>query len=95
MPSNNEIQQAAARRNASLRALARAIAMRLSNIRQHHAEKGEQASAERLADNFYRLCISSQNMGYGGPVTTAEMLELASELVPEATQNLKSERHAA
>jgi creatinine amidohydrolase/Fe(II)-dependent formamide hydrolase-like protein len=70
------------------------IARRLQAIRDIAAEKNEQLKSGELARQFQIMCERSAL--HGGPISTAEMALLASELVPEATARLhEPERIAA
>jgi hypothetical protein len=65
----------------SIHSLAELIANRITSIKQLHAEKGENPSAE-IARQFVLVCERTKLRS--GPVTTQDMALLASELVPEA-----------
>jgi hypothetical protein len=81
-------------RTIALNDLAHIIAQRVIAVKALHAEKGEVAPGEELAHQF-RVRCNNANLD-GGPVTTAEMLLLASELVPWAMdRSLNPERIAA
>jgi hypothetical protein len=81
------------RRDDSLRSFAHLIAMRFKNVRQYHADHGEEVPAGVLAKHFRTMCQQSDLLT-GGPVSTREMERLAAELVREAVAELK-ERIAA
>lgn len=77
----------------SLEGLAIVIAKRIKSIKDIASEKNGQPPAGELAKQFLWMCERATCQG--GPVTTAEMALLASELVPAALQNFRPERIAA
>jgi hypothetical protein len=81
-------------RTTSLNGLAMVIAKRIKAIKDIAAEKGEQPKSGELAKQFLWICERSTL--HGGPISTAEMCSLASDLVPAALENFRSpERLAA
>jgi hypothetical protein len=75
------------RRRGSLAGLAGVIAKRLEAIRIIHEEKGKKPPAGELAHQFSLLCNKAELKG--GPPSTAEMEQLASELVPQAIEAMR------
>ncbi len=71
----------------SLQGLAHVIARRLQAMRDIASEKNEQPRAGDLAHQFKVMC--ERETLSGAPITTAEMLLLATELVPQATARLR------
>jgi hypothetical protein len=81
------------KRRGSLNGLAGVIARRLEAIRILHEEKGGRPPAAEMAHQFLLLCNNAV-LQEGGPPSTAEMEELAVELIPEAIAKIR-ERAAA
>ena len=69
----------------SIHSLAELIANRITSIKQLHAEKGENPSAE-IARQFALMC--ERTALRSGPVTTSEIELLATQLVPEALERI-------
>jgi hypothetical protein len=81
------------KRRGSLSGLANVIARRLEAIRILHEEQGKRPPAGELAHQFSLLCNTAQLQD--GPPSTAEMLELASELVPQAIEAMRMRERIA
>jgi hypothetical protein len=73
-------------RTTSLNGLAMVIARRLQAIQDIAAEKNEQPKSGELARQFQIMC--ERFTLHGGPISTAEMALLASELIPVAIARL-------
>jgi hypothetical protein len=81
-------------RATSLNGLAKVIARRLQAIRDIAAERNERPPAGEIARQFQTMC--ERVTLYSGPISTAEMALLASELVPAALEQFRNpERLAA
>jgi len=69
----------------SMAGLAEILAKRITSIKQIHAERGEDPSAE-ISRQFLVVCDRTKLRS--GHVTTSDMEYLASELVPQAMERL-------